>query len=159
MGVPLHCINARETHERRLAMKVKDVMHKGVDWVSPNTPVTELAKLMREHDIGCIPIGEDDRLIGMVTDRDIVCKGLASKDFDARRTTARDVMTEGIHCCREDDDLAKAMQHMEKLQLRRLPVINKSKRMVGILSLGDLSTSASTEQLSEWAKSVSSHHH
>ena len=65
-------------------MKVKDVMHKGVDWVSPNTPVTELAKLMREHDIGCIPIGEDDRLVGMVTDRDIVCKGLASNNFDAR---------------------------------------------------------------------------
>jgi predicted transcriptional regulator len=60
-------------------MKVKDVMHKGVDWVSPNTPVTELAKLMREHDIGCIPIGEDDQLIGMVTDRDIVCKGLPPK--------------------------------------------------------------------------------
>ena len=57
-------------------MKVKDVMHKGVDWVSPDTPVTELAKLMREHDIGAIPIGESDRLIGMVTDRDIVCKGL-----------------------------------------------------------------------------------
>ena len=57
-------------------MKVKDVMHKGVDWVSPDTPVTELAKLMREHDIGAIPIGENDRLIGMVTDRDIVCKGL-----------------------------------------------------------------------------------
>ena len=139
-------------------MKVKEVMHKGVDWVSPNTPVTELAKLMRAHDIGCIPIAEDDRLIGMVTDRDIVCKGLASKDFDARRTTARDVMTEGIHCCREDDDLAKAMQHMEKLQLRRLPVINKSKRMVGILSLGDVSHSASGEVLSECVRSVSAHH-
>ena len=139
-------------------MKVKDVMHKGVDWVSPNTPVTELAKLMWEHDIGCIPIGEDDRLIGMVTDRDIVCKGLASKDFDARRTTARDVMTEGIHCCREDDDLAKAMQHMEKLQLRRLPVINKSKRMVGILSLGDVSHSVSSDVLSECVRSVSAHH-
>jgi predicted transcriptional regulator len=75
-------------------MKVKDVMHKGVDWVSPNTPVTELAKLMRAHDIGCIPIGEDDRLIGMVTDRDIVCKGLASNSFDAGRAMARDVMTE-----------------------------------------------------------------
>jgi len=112
-------------------MKVKDVMHKGVDWVSPNTPVTELAKLMREHDIGCIPIGEDDRLIGMVTDRDIVCKGLASNNFDAGRAMARDVMTEGIHCCREDDDLAKAVHHMEKLKLRRLPVMNKSKRMVG----------------------------
>ena len=70
-------------------MKVKEVMHKGVDWVSPTTPVTELAKLMRAHDIGCIPIGEDDRLIGMVTDRDIVCKGLAQESFDASRMTAR----------------------------------------------------------------------
>ena len=75
-------------------MKVKDVMHKGVDWVSPETPVTEIARLMQAHDIGCIPIGEDDHLIGMVTDRDIVCKGLARKDFNAARTTARDVMTE-----------------------------------------------------------------
>ena len=90
-------------------MKVKDVMHKGVDWVSPNTPVTELAKLMREHDLGCIPIGEDDRLIGMVTDRDIVCKGLASNNFDAGRATARDVMTEGIHCCREDEAVRGAL--------------------------------------------------
>ncbi len=57
-------------------MKVKDAMHKGVDWVSPDTPVNELAKLMRDHDIGAIPIVNNDRLIGMVTDRDIVCKGL-----------------------------------------------------------------------------------
>ena len=113
---------------------------------------------MREHDIGSIPIGENDRLIGMVTDRDIVCKGLASNNFDARRATARDVMTEGIHCCREDDDLAKAMHHMEKLQLRRLPVINKSKRMVGIISLGDLSQSASGDMLTECVKSVAAHH-
>ena len=123
-------------------MKVKEAMHKGVDWVSPDTPVTELAKLMREHDIGAIPIGENDRLIGMVTDRDIVCKGLAQDNFDANRATACDVMTPGIHCCRDDDDLAKAVQHMEKLKVRRLPVINKSKRMVGILSLGDISHSA-----------------
>ena len=139
-------------------MKVKDVMHKGVDWVSPDTPVAELAKLMQGHDIGCIPIGEDDRLIGMVTDRDIICKGLASDSFDTRRTTARDVMTQGIHCCREDDDLAKAMHHMEELQLRRLPVINKSKRMVGIISLGDVSHSASGDLTSECVKSVSAHH-
>ena len=140
-------------------MKVKDAMHKGVDWVSPDTPVTELAKLMREHDIGAIPIGESDRLIGMVTDRDIVCKGLASNGFDARRAMASDVMTEGIHCCREDDDLAKAVRHMEGLKIRRLPVINKGRRMVGILSLGDVSHSASGDLVSEWAKSVSAHHH
>jgi CBS domain-containing protein len=63
-------------------MKVKDAMHKGVDWVGPETPVSALAKLMRDHDVGSIPIGEDDRLVGMVTDRDIVCKGLAQDDFD-----------------------------------------------------------------------------
>jgi CBS domain-containing protein len=140
-------------------MKVKEVMHKGVDWVGPDTPITELAKLMRQHDVGAIPIGENDKLIGMVTDRDIVCKGLARDGFDPRRATARDVMTEGIHCCREDDDLAKAVRHMETLKIRRLPVINKNKRMVGILSLGDISSTASTDLLSEWARSVSSHHH
>ena len=140
-------------------MKVKEVMHKGVDWVSPTTPVTELAKLMRARDVGCIPIGENDRLIGMVTDRDIVCQGLADDNFDARRATARDVMTEGIHCCREDDDLAKAVHHMETLKVRRLPVINKSRRMVGILSLGDVSHSASGDNLlSECVRSVSAHH-
>src|SRR5689334_24438492 len=100
-------------------MKVKDAMHKGVQWVAPDTPVSELAKLMRKHDIGAIPVGEDDKLIGMVTDRDIVCKGLAEDGFDASRATARDVMTNGIHCCGEDDDLGKAVRHMESLKLRR----------------------------------------
>jgi CBS domain-containing protein len=139
-------------------MKVKDAMHKGVDWVSPDTPVSELAKLMCEHDIGAIPIGENDRLIGMVTDRDIVCKGLAQDTFDARHGTARDVMTTDIHCCREDEDLAKAVHHMQELRIRRLPVINKHKRMIGILSLGDIGHSASVELVSGCVKSVSAHH-
>src|ERR671936_2477040 len=143
----------RKVQQRRPAMKVKDAMHKGVDWVSPDTPVTELAKLMREHDIGAIPIGENDHLVGMVTDRDIVCKGLAQDSFDARRAMARDVMTPGIHCCRDDDDLAKAVRHMEMLKIRRLPVINKGKRMVGILSLGDISHSAPGALVSECVKS------
>src|SRR6516162_1279923 len=113
---------------------------------------------MREHDIGAIPIGENDHLVGMVTDRDIVCKGLAQGNFDALRTTARDVMTPGIHCCRDEDDLAKAVRHMEALQVRRLPVINKSKRMIGILSLGDISQWATGDLLSECVKSVAAHH-
>jgi CBS domain-containing protein len=139
-------------------MKVKEAMHRGVEWVGPETPVSELAKLMRQRDIGSIPIGENDRLVGMVTDRDIVCKGLAQDGFDANRATARDVMTPGIHCCREDDDLTKAIRHMEQLQIRRLPVINKGKRMVGILALGDVSHSAPTELVSECVRSVSAHH-
>src|SRR6516165_8428706 len=143
--------------QRRSYMRVKDVMHKGVDWVSPDTPITEIAKLMQAHDIGCIPIGENDRLVGMVTDRDIVCKGLAKKDFNAARTTAREVMTAGIHCCREDDDLAKAVHHMETLKVRRLPVINKSKRMVGMISLGDVGQFAAADLASQYVKSVSAH--
>jgi CBS domain-containing protein len=139
-------------------MKVKDAMHKGVKWVSPDTLVAEVAKLMREYDVGAIPIGEDDRLIGMVTDRDIVCKGLAQDSFDVRRATAREVMTSDIHCCREHDDLAKAVKHMETLKVRRLPVINNGKRMVGILSLGDVSHSAPSELLFEYVKNVSAHH-
>jgi CBS domain-containing protein len=63
---------------------------------------------MRDHDVGAIPIGENDRLVGMVTDRDIVCKGLAQDNFDARGGRARDVMTALIHCCREDKNLARS---------------------------------------------------
>lgn len=139
-------------------MKVKQVMHRGVDWVDPDTPIAEIAKLMREHDIGAIPIGENDRLVGMVTDRDIVCKGMAQDGVDIRRATARDVMSKGIHCCREDEDLAKAMQHMEQLKVRRLPVINGSKRMVGMLSLGDVSHGTSGDLLFACVRSVSAHH-
>jgi len=142
----------------RSTMKVQMAMHKGVEWVGPETPVSELAKLMRKYDIGAITIGEKDHLIGMVTDRDIVCKGLANDGFDASRATARDVMTSGIHCCREDDELSKAVQHMEQLQIRRLPVINKNKRMVGMLSLGDVSQAAPTDVLSECVRSVAAHH-
>ena len=119
-------------------MKVKDAMHKGAFWVGPDTSITDIANLMRKNDIGAVPIGENDMLIGMVTDRDIVCKGLAKDSFDARRATARDVMTSGIHCCGEEDDLDKAAAHMEELKVRRLPVIDKNKRMVGVLSRHDI---------------------
>jgi CBS domain-containing protein len=140
-------------------MKVKEAMHKGVDWVGADTPISELAKLMRDHDIGALPIGQNDKLIGMVTDRDIICKGLANDKLDCRKATARDVMTPGIHTCREDDDLAKAIRHMEELKIRSLPVINKSMRMVGILSLGDVGHATSGDLLTECVKSVSAHHH
>jgi CBS domain-containing protein len=67
-------------------------------------------------------------------------------------------MTDGIHCCREDDDLAKAVHHMETLKVRRLPVINKSRRMVGMISLGDVIHSTSGDLVSGYVKSVSAHH-
>jgi CBS domain-containing protein len=138
-------------------MKVKEAMHKGVEWVDPSTPIRKLAQLMSEHDIGSIPVGENDRLIGMVTDRDIVIRGLAN-GRDLAKLTARDVMTKGVIFCRDDEELDDATRTMELKQVRRLPVINKEKRMVGILALGDISNACEQEQSGEVLQSVSAHH-
>ena len=138
-------------------MKVKRAMHEGVQWVEPMTSVKEIARLMRKHDIGAIPIGENDRLIGMVTDRDIVCRCVAEGN-DTTKTTARQVMSKGIVFCRDEEELDDAARIMEHKKIRRLPVINKDKRMIGMLSLGDVSQAGSRELTGEVMKSVSAHH-
>ena len=138
-------------------MKVKRAMHKGAMWISPETPLLEIAKTMQEHDIGALPVGENDRLIGMVTDRDIVCRGIAGGG-DLSKLKARDVMTKGITYCREEHELQEALDLMEKHKIRRLPVINADKRMVGILSLGDVSHAAAHDITFGMMKAVSAHH-
>jgi CBS domain-containing protein len=138
-------------------MKVKDAMHEGVTWVEPDTSVPDLARMMRDEDIGSIPIGENDRLVGMVTDRDIVCKGLADGK-DASALTARDVMTGPIIYCRADEDVEDAARIMEEHEVRRLPVINENKRMVGMLSLGDIADSAPRDLSAEVVRAVADHH-
>ena len=138
-------------------MKVRDAMHKGVQWVDPETTVPELARTMRKHDIGALPVGENDRLIGMITDRDIVCRGFANGK-PADTLTARDVMSKGIVFCRDDEELDDAMHIMEQKQIRRLPVLNDKKRMVGMLSLGDISHSSARELSGEVLQAVSAHH-
>ncbi len=138
-------------------MKVTQAMHEGVQWVDPSTPVKELARLMLEHDIGAIPIGRNDRLVGMVTDRDIVCRCVAA-GLDITHATAGDVMSKGIVFCREDEDVAGAARIMESKKIRRLPVINKDKRMIGMLSIGDVSHAGSRELTGEVMKAVAAHH-
>jgi CBS domain-containing protein len=134
-------------------MKVSHAMHAGAQWVEPGTPVAELARLMREHNIGAIPIGENDRLVGMVTDRDIVCRGLAN-GLDLSKATARDVMSKGIFYCRETEELADAAHTMEQHKVRRLPVINQDKRLVGILSVGDIARSKERSLCGEIVEAV-----
>ena len=138
-------------------MKVKNAMHKGVTWVEPTTSIEQLARLMREHDIGAIPIGENDRLVGMVTDRDIVCRCIAA-GLDPKTTTARDVMTEGIIFCLDRQELDDAARIMETKKVRRLPVINGKKRMIGMLSLGDVYHRAPDHIGGEVLHAVSAHH-
>lgn len=138
-------------------MKVKDAMHSGVTWVGPDTRIADIARMMRDEDIGSVPIGENDRLVGMVTDRDIAIKALAD-GRDAASMTARDVMSGPILYCRADQELDDAVQYMESKKVRRLPVIDTNKRMVGILSLGDVAAAGGPELSGEMAQAVSAHH-
>ncbi|AMX03273.1 CBS domain-containing protein [Microbulbifer thermotolerans] len=138
-------------------MKVKQAMHEGCTWCSSDTPLSEVAKLLRDEDIGAVPVGENDKLIGMITDRDIACRAV-SLGGDMSSVTARDVMTEGIQWCWEDEDLDSVIQKMEEHQLRRMPVMNREKRVVGILSLGDISHASAHRQTGEFASAVSAHH-
>ncbi|MGE5268017.1 MAG: CBS domain-containing protein [Deltaproteobacteria bacterium] len=138
-------------------MKVRDAMHQKVEWAQPTETVQDLARRMRDCDIGSIPVGENDRLIGMVTDRDIAVRAVAN-GRDTSKLTARDVMTNGIVYCRDDEDLEDAIRIMEQRQIRRLPVIDDKRRMVGMLSLGDVSHSASRQLTGEVLAAVSDHH-
>ena len=138
-------------------MKVKEMMHKGVEWVSPDTPITAIAEKMQKGDIGAIPVGENDRLVGMVTDRDLAVRGLV-KGKDISKLTAKDVMTKGVSWCRDSDSATEAARLMETKHIRRLPVIDEKKRMVGMLSLGDISHAASQRTAAEALKAVSAHH-
>lgn len=136
-------------------MKIKDVMHRGVTWVDPSTPLTKIAKDMRDQDIGAVPVGENDRLIGMITDRDICCRGLvAGRDMSSM--TARDVMSKPIVYCKADDDIGEAVRLMGIRKIRRLPVINEKKRMVGMLSLGDIWQKVTGDLSGDMMKAVSS---
>lgn len=138
-------------------MKVKDAMHKRATWVTPDTSIRAAAKLMRDEDIGAIPVGENDRLVGMITDRDIACRGLANGKDVAKLTVGR-VMTKPIVYCRAKDKLEAAAKIMEKQGVRRLPVIDENKRMVGMLSLGDISSKAPKLLSGEVLRAVSAHH-
>lgn len=138
-------------------MKVKEVMHPGASWIDPDAPLTDLAERMRKDDIGAIPVGENDKLIGMVTDRDIVVRGLIGKD-DPLQLTARDVMSQPILFCHANEELEDAVRIMERKEVRRLPVIDEHRRMVGMLSLGDVAAKAPPSLCTETLRAVSAHH-
>jgi CBS domain-containing protein len=112
---------------------------------------------MKQFDVGAIPIGENDRLIGMVTDRDITLRAVAN-GRDSSKLTARDVMSKGIFWCHDSEDVTQAARTMESKHVRRLSVIDENKRMVGMLSLGDISHAASQRTAAEVTKAVSGHH-
>ena len=137
-------------------MLAKEVMTKKAEYLSPEVTLKEAAALMKSHDYGFIPIGLNDKLVGAITDRDIAIRAVALGKGPA--TTAKEVMTEGIQYCFEDEDLKAVAEKMEQLKIRRLVVLNKDKRMTGIISLGDIATkSHDADLLFEVTEEISKH--
>jgi CBS domain-containing protein len=118
-------------------MKVSEAMTREVEIIDPNAAVGDAARRMRDDNVGALPVGENDRLIGIVTDRDIVVRGVADNRLGGT-TAVRDVMSEHVYYCFDDDDLEQAAKIMAEHQVRRLPVLNQDKRLVGIVALADL---------------------
>jgi CBS domain-containing protein len=120
-----------------LPMKVSQIMTKGIHFVGPDTPVIEAAGLMRLHGIGVVPVLADGHVVGMLTDRDITVQLVADGD-DPRTTPVSEIMSRGSISIQQDEDVDEAVHLMQQYQVRRLPVLDASGQLVGILSLGDV---------------------
>ena len=130
----------------KFCMKLREIMTEKVAVISPRTTLTEAARKMKEMNIGALPICDNDRLVGLVTDRDIVVRALANGS-DPETTLAKDVMSSPVIYCMEDDEIEVAADLMEEKQIRRMLIINKEKRLVGFVSLGDLAVDSKDEIL------------
>ena len=135
--------------------QLKEMMSRDVQVISPDMSIKDAAIKMREGDFGMMPVGEDDRMIGTLSDRDIAIRAVAD-GMDAS-TKVRDVMSEGIAWAYEDDSVEKAAKLMSERQVRRLPVVDRDKRLIGIVALGDFAVERSQIQpaaqaLSEFSK-------
>jgi CBS domain-containing protein len=133
-------------------MKVSEVMTREVQTVRPDQRVQDAASFMLSADAGSIPVIDGDRLIGMITDRDIAVRGVA-KGFGPE-TPVRELMTDEIICAREDDDVDDIASKMSEAQIRRLPVVDSEERLCGIVSLGDLSREADPDSAVEALEGV-----
>ncbi|MCX5543394.1 CBS domain-containing protein [Paraburkholderia sp. CNPSo 3076] len=118
--------------------QVHEVMSREVVHIAPDTTIRHAAELMRDHDIGALPVCDGDQIVGMVTDRDLAMRGLAQGCTGEE--TVSHVATSGVQWCYEDEDVNVVQRRMAEAQVRRLPVVNHERELVGTLSLGDIAT-------------------
>ena|SRR5215471_17426172 len=116
-------------------MRVAEAMTRGAHLIKANDTIKQAAKIMAEEDVGFLPVEENDRLVGIITDRDIVVRCLAKGG--GGKAHVRDAMTKDVKYCFEDEDMEHVITNMGDIQVRRLPVMNRDKRLVGVLTLGD----------------------
>ena len=134
-------------------MKVSDAMSRDVAVASPTESIRNVAKIMAKIDAGSLPVGENDRLVGMITDRDIAIRAVAQGK--APTTKVRDIMSEEVLYCYDDQDLDEVAKNMSEMKIRRLPVVNREKRLVGIISLGDLARNEDAGKTGETVSHIS----
>ena len=125
---------------------VADVMTRGVRSMAPNDTVAKAAQAMDELNVGVIPVCDGEKLVGMVTDRDIVVRGVA-QDCDLKTTKLADVMSTNVRCATEDQDVDEILGEMADTQIRRMPVVDGKQRLVGIVSLGDIADKDTDDEL------------
>lgn len=118
-------------------MQISELMTRPAAFCAPEATCVEVAQMMRDHDIGAVPVAENDRLVGMVTDRDIVLRAVA-EGAGAKERLARDVMTDAMLYCFADADPTEVLENMGEMKVRRLPVVDRDKTLVGLVSIGDL---------------------
>lgn len=135
-------------------MKVKDIMTGGCNYCAPTDNVMDVAKLMRQDDYGAVPVAEQDKLVGMLTDRDIVVRGLA-EGRDPAVTQVRDLMSENVFYCFDDQECAEVASNMGDMQVRRMPVVDREKQLVGMVSLGDLASHGAASEAATALEGVS----
>ena len=132
-------------------MHVSEIMTRDVRIAEPEMTIREVARIMEEIDVGFMPVGENDRLVGTITDRDIALRAVAQGL--GPDTKVREVMSTEVKYCFEDEDLAGVAANMADIQVRRLPVLNKEKRLVGVVSLGDMAIETGAKHEAEKALS------
>ncbi|MET0340095.1 MAG: CBS domain-containing protein [Polyangiales bacterium] len=125
--------------------KLSDIMTRDVQTVPPTCSLQEVATQMREHDVGAIPVCDGTKLLGVITDRDIAVRSTANGQ-DPKSTKVSDVMSPEVSWCFEDADVAEAVRTMEARQLRRIPIVSRDKKLVGIVALADLARSHASDQ-------------
>jgi CBS domain-containing protein len=135
-------------------MKIREIMTPDAQCVGPDETLLDAAGLMRQLDVGVLPVCDEGEILGMITDRDIVVRAVA-EGRDPNTAPVRDTMTPGSVCVTEDDDVATALRVLEENQIRRVPVKNREGRLVGIVSLGDIAVDASAALSGEALKRVS----
>src|SRR5688572_12626562 len=134
-------------------MKVSEVMTTDVETISSDQTAREAASFMLRADAGSIPVCEGDKVIGMITDRDIAVRGVAAGR--GPDTPVSELMSDGIICAHEDDEVKVVAQRMSEEQVRRMPVVDSEERLVGIVSLGDLARETAGEMAHEALEGVS----